>query len=134
MKPIRPEKQISHLFQSISPSPRIQILLAIGEGEACVCHLEAMLGHRQAYISQHLMALRQAKLVTSRREGRNIFYRLSNPNTLTLIRQAGALVGIPAEDIQSSGVHQTMSNCICPHCNEENPILIPAIIVTLFAG
>ena len=54
-------KLISRLLESISKPARIQILLAIGEDEACVCHLEAVLGYRQAYISQQLMALREAK-------------------------------------------------------------------------
>ena len=118
MKPTRAEKQISRFLQSISSSPRLQILLAIGEGEACVCHLETMLGHRQAYISQHLMALRQAKIVTPRREGRNIFYRLTNPDLLTLIRMAGKLSGIPEREIRASGAQLQMSDCLCPHCSD----------------
>ena len=134
MKPSPASKQISHLFQNISPSPRLQILLAIGEGEACVCHLEAMLGHRQAYISQHLMALRQAKVVIPRREGRNIFYRLAKPDLLTLIRQAGALLGIPAEEIQTSRANHQIPNCICPHCNEAEPAFIPVAAVTTQTG
>ncbi len=52
---------ISNIFRQLSQPSRIEILLAIGEGEACVCHLEAKLGMRQAYISQHLMALRDAR-------------------------------------------------------------------------
>lgn len=52
--------EIAHLLQTIGQTARLQILLAIGEGEACVCHLEAALGWRQAYLSQHLMALREA--------------------------------------------------------------------------
>jgi DNA-binding transcriptional ArsR family regulator len=134
MKPTRPEKQISRFLQSISPAPRIQMLLAIGEGEACVCHLETMLGLRQAYISQHLMALRQAKIVTHRREGRNIFYRLSSPDTLTLIRQTGALLGLPEGVLQSSSLTQKVLTCLCPHCNEEQASLIPSRAVTLSAG
>ncbi|NWG07099.1 MAG: winged helix-turn-helix transcriptional regulator [Chloroflexi bacterium] len=50
-------EQISPLLSAIASPQRIAILLAIGTGEACVCHLEASLGWRQAYISQHLMAL-----------------------------------------------------------------------------
>ncbi len=60
---------------------RIQILLAIGDDEACVCHLEAVTGMRQAVISQHLMLLRKAGLVTPNRAGRNIYYRLKNPDS-----------------------------------------------------
>lgn len=130
MRPTRAEKLISHLFQNIAPAPRIQILLAIGQGEACVCHLEAMLGHRQAYISQHLMALREAEIVSPRREGRNIYYRLTNPQTLTLIHQAGILLGLREEELQAGDTNQHIPNCLCPHCNEEPSGFIPTSAVT----
>ena len=39
---------------------RLQILQVLRDGEACVCHLEAVLNQRQAYISQQLMRLRDA--------------------------------------------------------------------------
>jgi ArsR family transcriptional regulator, arsenate/arsenite/antimonite-responsive transcriptional repressor len=51
--------QIAKLFQTVGQPARLQILLALGGGEACVCHLEATLHWRQAYLSQHLMALRK---------------------------------------------------------------------------
>lgn len=54
-----PEEQISKLLSLIGQPARIQILLIIGAQEACVCHLEAVLGMRQASISQHLMVLRK---------------------------------------------------------------------------
>ena len=41
MKKRAPEESISRLLDTIGKSPRILILMAIGEGEACVCHLEA---------------------------------------------------------------------------------------------
>lgn len=82
------------LFESISPLARLEILLIIGEGEACVCHLEARLGYRQAYISQHLMALREAGILSARREGKYIFYRLEKPEMLALIRQASQVVNV----------------------------------------
>ena len=69
-----PLQPIVSLLESFSPLARLEILLLIGAGEACVCHLETRLGYRQAYISQHLMALRQAGLLASRRNGKYIFY------------------------------------------------------------
>lgn len=134
MKPTRAEKLLSHLFQNLSPSPRIQIILAIGEGEACVCHLEAMLGLRQAYISQHLMSLREAKLVTPRREGRNIYYRLANPDLLNLIRQAGAVLSLTEDEIRASGPQQQVPDCPCPYCNEAPVPFVPATAVSVLPG
>ena len=105
-------EKVSDLLASIGNPVRIQILLAIGTGEACVCHLESMLKLRQAYISQQLMLLRKQKIITSRREGKYIFYQLVKPEILELVRSAGEIVGVPKDthDIQDH------SSCECPKC------------------
>jgi ArsR family transcriptional regulator len=108
-------EQISSILGAISPPPRLAILLAIGDGEACVCHLEAVLGKRQAYISQHLMALRQAEILLDRRDGRFIYYRIANPALLDLIHDAGRLAGVEIITPVSAAV------CECPHCAEAKP-------------
>jgi ArsR family transcriptional regulator len=114
-----PEKRISRLLKAIDQPARIQILLAIGGGEACVCHLESLLGLRQAYISQHLMALRDAELVTDRREGRYIFYRLTDDRLLKLIQLASDLTGIPEKELMHATADPGMLNCCCPNCASE---------------
>lgn len=111
-------KRISRLLSTISSTPRVRILLAIGSGEACVCHLEAKLGRRQAYISQHLMDLRKAKLLITRREGRFIYYRLGDSRLLDLIRQAGEIAGIPDSELSSLLQNDPLPNCCCPKCLE----------------
>ncbi len=103
-------EKVSNLLQVISPEARLEILLAIGEGETCVCHLEATFGWRQAYLSQHLMALRKEGLLLIRREGRYIHYRLSNPRILGLLRQAAELQEVTLPDLAPS------LNCTCPNC------------------
>lgn len=125
MKPAHAEKQISDLFQSLSPLPRLLMVQAIGVGEACVCHLETALGYRQAYIYQHLMALRQAGVVVSRREGRNVFYRLANQDLLTLIQQAGKLLGFSGEEFLGTEVGTRIADCPCPHCDEKEASFMP---------
>jgi ArsR family transcriptional regulator len=112
-------RKISRLLRAISQPSRLDILLAIGTGEACVCHLEAYLGQRQAYISQHLMALREAGIVGARREGRNIFYYLKDKQTLDLVQQAAGLAGIPSDNLQFGTPATQVSNCTCPHCTPE---------------
>ena len=87
-------ESISELLQTISAPARLEILLLVGAGEACVCHLETRLGYRQAYISQQLMAMRQAGLLEARREGKFVFYRLMKPEILPLIQQAASIAGI----------------------------------------
>jgi ArsR family transcriptional regulator len=112
-KQINSYEKISDLLASISNPVRVQILLAIGRGEACVCHLESLLGLRQAYISQHLMALRKQEIITARRDGKYIFYRLIEPEVLDVIRNVGRLAGVPEEAL----VIQDHSNCECPKCS-----------------
>lgn len=85
---------IAEVFDLFSQSARLRIILAIGTGHACVCHLEAVLGLRQAYISQQLMLMRSAGLVDTERCGKHIFYHLSDPQWLTLIQRAAELKNI----------------------------------------
>lgn len=116
MKTQSAEKKISRLLRTLGQPARIQILLAIGRGEACVCHLEAVLGGRQAFISQHLMALRKARVLASRREGRYVYYRLSDPQLLDLLQQAGELAGIKPLILLDTPINTNEPACICPHC------------------
>jgi ArsR family transcriptional regulator len=109
------EQSVTHVFRELGQPARLQILLMLGKGEACVCHLEAYLGLRQATISQHLMALRKAGLVTTHRDGRNIYYMLSNPHLLDLVHQAAVLLEIPEEQLSSP--QESLTCCPCPHCN-----------------
>ncbi len=98
-------------MQAIGHPARLQILLAIGEGEACVCHLEAAFGWRQAYLSQHLMALREAGLVTDRRESRFIFYRLTDPRLLSVLGMLADMQGISLPALSPT------EECDCPNCS-----------------
>lgn len=116
-------EQISVPLAAISAPQRIAILLAIGTGEACVCHLETALGWRQAYISQHLMALRKADILRDRREGRYVFYKLRNASFLDLITASAALSGLAAESVSTLVNTRSYPSCECPQCA---PALIPA--------
>ncbi|MBN1312220.1 MAG: helix-turn-helix transcriptional regulator [Anaerolineae bacterium] len=108
-------EEIAAILKTISPPTRLAILLAIGEGEACVCHLEAVLGKRQAYISQHLMALRQAGILLDRRDGRFVYYSIAEPALLDLVRDAGQLAGVDID------IPSVVATCECPHCAEQKP-------------
>jgi ArsR family transcriptional regulator len=114
-------KKIAAPLAAIASPQRIAILLAIGKGEACVCHLEAALGWRQAYISQHLMALRKADILQDRREGRYVYYRLKTASYLNLILDSAQLSGLSAETVSAVINTQIYPSCECPQC-------VPAVI------
>ncbi len=112
--------KISSLFDLISQPARIQILWIIKEQPACVCHLVSALGLRQASISQHLMILRKAGWVVTRRDSRNIYYSLSNPQLINLIREAANLLNVSLDELNQLSM-RPLANCPCPQCHPELP-------------
>ncbi len=110
-------KQVASPLEAIASPQRIAILIAIGRGEACVCHLEAALGWRQAYISQHLMALRKANVLQDRREGRYVFYSIKDPSLLKLILASAHLAGLGPETVSALINTERNPSCECPQCS-----------------
>jgi DNA-binding transcriptional ArsR family regulator len=111
-------------FKALMHPTRLAILEMLREGEECVCHMEAMLGLRQAHISQNLMVLRKAGFVSDRRDGWNIFYRVTKPevyNVLdamkTVIAPAGS--GSKKDKVKISA-NFINADCICPKCLSVN--------------
>lgn len=124
MTELSPDEKISRIFRAISTPTRFRILTAIGKGEACVCHLEALLDLRQAYISQQLMEMRDAGLLDTRRDGRYIFYRLTESDLLDLLIDIGKLFGIPSQEMETLLNTDPLPQCCCPDCLAQlNPSL-----------
>lgn len=72
-------------LKTLAHSGRLMILCHLEGGERSVGELEALLDLRQAAVSQMLARLRDEGLVATRREGKTIYYRLSDPNTSQVI-------------------------------------------------
>ena len=70
--------EAARIARAISHPVRLQILNELRDGGAYVMHLTSVLGRPQANISQHLMVLREAGLVTPIREGMTVLYQLSD--------------------------------------------------------
>ena len=64
---------------------RLLLLCQLSQGEMCVSELEAVLGIRQPTLSQQLGVLRTEGVVQTRREGKNIFYSVSEPALLEIL-------------------------------------------------
>jgi DNA-binding transcriptional ArsR family regulator len=105
-------QKITDIFEAVSSPARLQIVLTMGEGEACVCHLEAVLGLRQAYISQQLMVLREKGVISARRDGKYVYYSLQNPGLLEVIRHAAQVAGV----VEVPPVNSGEDMCSCPKC------------------
>lgn len=69
---------LARLFKALGDETRVRIVSLLTQGELCVCHLEAALGLTQPAASRHLSLLRTSGLVTSRRVGSWVHYRLAD--------------------------------------------------------
>lgn len=78
---------LAELFKVFGDSTRIRILFVLFESEVCVCDLAEVLNMTQSAISHQLRILKQSKLVKSRRDGKSIFYSLSDNHVKTIIGQ-----------------------------------------------
>ncbi len=111
-------KSQAQLFRALSHPVRLRILDILARQEACVCHLTEILGQRQPYVSQQLATLREAGLVTDRRDGTLIYYRLADDHLATLLDQGRAVV----KDLEGDSLvfapvpEEALANCPCPRC------------------
>ncbi len=70
---------IERFFQALGDTTRLRLLNLMSEQEICVCYLVEILGHPQPKISRHLAYLRSAGIVSARRDGKWMHYRITVP-------------------------------------------------------
>jgi DNA-binding transcriptional ArsR family regulator len=118
-------RRTADVLKALAHPARLQILEVLqSEDEACVCHLEARLGHRQAYISQQLARLRQEGLVTDRRDGLNVYYAIADRGIAPLIARAKGLAvdlaHAEGKSLSFAPIHEIPpQDCICPKCEQK---------------
>lgn len=70
---------IENLFKALADRTRLRLIGLLGDSEVCVCFLVEILKTSQPKISRHLAYLRRAQIVSARREGKWMHYRLAEP-------------------------------------------------------
>jgi len=73
------------LLRALGHPTRLRIIRLLGRGERCVCEIVPALNLEQPNVSKHLAQLKSAGLVTSRKEGLKVIYRLRNPEILEIL-------------------------------------------------
>ena len=74
------------MLKMLANEDRLLLLCQLSQGESCVSDLEAALGIRQPTLSQQLAVLRSEELVSTRRDGKNIYYAIARPDVLRLLQ------------------------------------------------
>ncbi|MBO5104042.1 MAG: winged helix-turn-helix transcriptional regulator [Ruminococcus sp.] len=89
---ITPEEEYlyeaAELLKVFGDSTRIRIIFVLCRGEMCVCDIANLLNMTQSAISHQLRVLKQARLVSTRREGKTIFYSLCDDHVKTIFYHA----------------------------------------------
>lgn len=80
--------QLARLYKALGNPLRIQLLLHLTEGSACVHDLCDATGASQPLISQHLRVLRGERLVTSERAGKEVVYQLTDKHVSHILQDA----------------------------------------------
>ncbi len=102
----------TQLLKALAHPARLRILNALRDDEECVCHLIALLKQRQAYVSQHLMFLRQAGLIEDRKEGLRVYYHIKDPRLFEVLDLVNAMAGVTPKE------PERLAACSCPRCEE----------------
>ena len=105
------------IFKVLMHPARLAILQLLRNGEECVCHMEAVLGYRQSYISQNLAVMKEVGLVEGRKHGWNSYYRVVKPKVFEIIDLALAITGKESKTIKrNQGEIKSNAICACPKC------------------
>jgi DNA-binding transcriptional ArsR family regulator len=86
-----PEEQVDlavEVFRMLADATRVRLLWMLLEGELSVGQLAATIGKSQTGVSQHLAKLRMARLVQTRRQGTQVFYRVDSDHVRQLVQDA----------------------------------------------
>jgi len=73
---------LDKLFRALADRTRLRLLSLMSEQEICVCYFTQVIGAPQPKISRHLAYLRRAGIVTARKDGKWMHYRLSIPKDI----------------------------------------------------
>ena len=109
------EYRIAFLFRALADHTRLRLINLIGDDEVCVCFFVEVLKINQPKISRHLAYLRRAGVVSARREGKWIHYRLvepPDPHAANIFREVRA--GLPNDPAMKSDRARLEKICCAP--------------------
>ena len=106
------EYRIEFLFKALADHTRLRLINLIGDDEVCVCFFVEVLKINQPKISRHLAYLRRAGVVSARREGKWIHYRLVEPpdaHAANIFREVRAALPNDPAMKSAGGILQSMT-------------------------
>ena len=102
-----------HLFSALADRTRLRLLNLLAGGEVCVCYFVELLDEPQPKISRHLAYLRRVGLVSARREGKWMHYRMVTPGDALQARVLECALGAAADDRQMQRDRERLERACC---------------------
>lgn len=90
-------QRMAELFSLLGDANRLRILSTLAKQELCVCDLAAVVNMSESAVSHQLRALRSVRLVSYRKQGRNVFYYLKDSHVLNLYREVAEHLDEPED-------------------------------------
>ena len=116
----------ARLLKVMAHPMRLEILDIIRRSDECVCHLSAVLDKPQPDVSQQLAVLRNAGVITDRKDGNLVYYGLADGPASAQVddilravageSHVGQIAGPPREALESG--HRSFPGCPCPKCEQ----------------
>jgi ArsR family transcriptional regulator len=102
-----------NLFSALADRTRLRLLNLLGGGEVCVCYFVELLDEPQPKISRHLAYLRRMGLVSARREGKWMHYKIATPSDPVTARVLECVLGAAAEERQMQRDRERLDRACC---------------------
>ena len=110
-------------FAALADRTRLRLLNLMGEDEICVCFFSEVIGTNQQKISRHLAYLKRADLVSARRDGKWMHYRVTPPKNKIAAEVFGKIKEMFREDSEMKDDCRKLS-FVCCAPQSQQPIRI----------
>ena len=111
----------AELFKALGHPSRLRMVIALGEGEKCVCELRELVGSDVSTVSKHLAGMRAAGLVETYKRGNFVYYRLQRGCVTTFIRclEEAEKPEAQKNDMQTPAKQTNACGCSCGRGKEK---------------
>ena len=110
---MKPDFDFTSFFRALADRTRLRLLNVMGNREVCVCYFVEILGTSQPKISRHLAYLRDAGIVSARREGKWMHYRMTDPENPAARRMLRELLDSLQADPRMKTERARLENICC---------------------
>jgi len=112
-------REFMSIVKALADESRVRTVMALRDGDLCVCQIIELLGLAPSTVSKHMAILKQARLVESRKDGRWIYYRLADATAPSLVQDALAWVQESLSgDARIDDDAKTLKNILCTEREE----------------